>query len=85
MNQQEVGTVTEAKISIIGAGSAVFSMRLVRDLCLTPSLQGSTVCFMDINEERLNIVHNLAQRARVITKRAHNLYPSINNQLISRS
>jgi alpha-galactosidase len=54
--------VTEVKISVIGAGSAVFSMRLVRDVCLTPPLQGSTVSFMDINEERLNIVHNLAQR-----------------------
>jgi alpha-galactosidase len=63
-----VETVTEVKISIIGAGSAVFSMRLVRDLCLSPSLQGSTVCCMDINEERLNIVHGLAQRYALETK-----------------
>jgi alpha-galactosidase len=50
------------RISIIGAGSAVFSLSLVRDLCLTESLRGSTVCFMDINRERLDMVHALAQR-----------------------
>jgi translation elongation factor EF-Ts len=35
------------KITIIGAGSAVFSLGLVRDLCLTPGLRGSTVCLME--------------------------------------
>jgi alpha-galactosidase len=68
--------VSEVKISIIGAGSAVFSMRLIQDISLTPSLQGSTVCFMDINEERLNIVYNLARRyaqeLKADLKRAHN-------------
>jgi alpha-galactosidase len=50
------------KISIIGAGSAVFSLNMIRDLCLTPNLQGSTVCFMDINEERLNAAFALCSR-----------------------
>ena len=45
------------KVTIIGAGSVVFSLGLVKDLCLTPGLTGSRVCFMDINEERLEIVH----------------------------
>ena len=47
------------KITIIGAGSVVFSLGLVKDLCLTEGLKGSNVCFMDINEERLQIVHRL--------------------------
>jgi alpha-galactosidase len=34
------------KISIVGAGSAVFSLAMVCDLCLTPGLRGSTVSFM---------------------------------------
>lgn len=51
-----------AKISIIGAGSAVFSLSVVRDLCLTPSLQGSTVCFMDVSAERLDAIHRLCSR-----------------------
>lgn len=50
------------KISIIGAGSAVFSLSIIRDICLTPNLQGSTVCFMDINQERLDAAHRLCVR-----------------------
>lgn len=50
------------KISIIGAGSAVFSLRLVIDLCLTPNLAGSTISFMDIDEARLDAIHRLCQR-----------------------
>ena len=50
------------KVTIIGAGSVVFSLELVRGLCLTKGLQGSQVCFMDINEERMDIVYRLAMR-----------------------
>lgn len=50
------------KITVIGAGSLAWSATLVRDLCLTPSLRGSTVTFMDINEERLNLIHAFAKR-----------------------
>jgi alpha-galactosidase len=50
------------KISIIGAGSATFSLALVKDLCLTPNLAGSTVSFMDINGERLDVVYKLCKR-----------------------
>jgi alpha-galactosidase len=54
--------LTEVKIGIIGAGSAVFSMSLVRDLCLMEGLKGSTVCFMDIDKGRLRLVYGLAER-----------------------
>ena len=50
------------KVTIIGAGSAEFSLGLVKDLCLTEGLAGSHVCFMDINAERLDIVYQLAVR-----------------------
>ncbi len=52
------------QISIIGAGSVVFSGSFIRDLCLTKSLWGSTVVLMDINKERLSTVCNLAGRYR---------------------
>lgn len=55
-------TVAKAKISVIGAGSAAFSIGLVRDLCLTSNLEGSTVSFMDIDQERLDAVHSLCKR-----------------------
>jgi alpha-galactosidase len=50
------------KITVIGAGSATFSLGLVKDLCLTENLRGSHVTFMDVDEERLNLIHRLAER-----------------------
>ena len=54
--------MTAVKVSVIGAGSVVFSLGLVKDMCLTEGLKGSTVHFMDINEERLDVVYQLARR-----------------------
>lgn len=54
--------MVEVKVSIIGAGSATFSLALVKDICLTPNLEGSTISFMDINKERLNAVYTLCKR-----------------------
>ena len=50
------------KIALIGAGSAVFSLSIIRDLCLTPTLQGSKVTFMDIDDNRLESSFNLCRR-----------------------
>jgi alpha-galactosidase len=50
------------KISIIGAGSAQFSMGLVKDLCLTDSLAGSHISFMDIDVDRLDMIYKLGSR-----------------------
>jgi alpha-galactosidase len=52
----------ETKISIIGAGSGAFSLALIRDICLTPNLEGSTVSFMDIDPERLEAAYTLCRR-----------------------
>jgi alpha-galactosidase len=54
--------MSSTRVTIIGAGSVVFSLGLVKDMCLTESLAGSQVCFMDINEERLDIIYQLAIR-----------------------
>lgn len=50
------------KISIIGAGSAVFSVKLIGDLCRIDRLSESLVSLMDIDQERLDAVHSLAVR-----------------------
>ena len=50
------------KISVIGAGSAQFSLGLVQDICLTESLAGSHVSFMDIDEDRLDMIYKLGTR-----------------------
>lgn len=50
------------KISVLGAGSGIFSLNMIRDLCETPNLQNSNICFMDINEERLDAAYALCKR-----------------------
>ena len=52
----------QSKLSIIGAGSGSFSLAMIRDLCLTPSLEGITVCLMDVDEARLHAAHSVCQR-----------------------
>ncbi|MBS7612367.1 hypothetical protein KEJ27_09265 [Candidatus Bathyarchaeota archaeon] len=54
--------MVDIKISIIGAGSAVFSLSLIRGVCITSSLEGSTISFMDINKERLDAVFSVCKR-----------------------
>lgn len=54
--------MTEVRMSVIGAGSAAFSLSLVRDICLTRELSGSTVSLMDIDKARLDAVYELARR-----------------------
>lgn len=50
------------KISFIGAGSAAFSMKVLKDLCLSKGLAGSTVTLMDVNKTRLDAVYSMATR-----------------------
>lgn len=50
------------RIGVIGAGSATFSLGLVKDLCLTENLKGSEVSFMDIDADRLEAVTRMAER-----------------------
>jgi alpha-galactosidase len=54
--------MSSVKLTVIGAGSVVFSLALVKDVCLTKGLSGSTITFMDIDQERTDIVHGLAVR-----------------------
>jgi len=56
------------QISIVGAGSVMFSAQFVVDLCATKSLWNSRVTLMDISRERLNMIYNLAKRYRNETK-----------------
>ncbi len=49
------------KITVIGAGSVVFTRNLCSDILLTPALQESTIALMDIDPERLAQGHDLVQ------------------------
>jgi|GEM_PF-6412923 len=43
-------------------GQTTFSLSVVKDLCLTESLEGSEVTFMDIGRDRLNAVTAMSVR-----------------------
>lgn len=49
------------KITLIGAGSTVFTRNLCNDILLTPALQDSTLCLMDIDAGRLEQARALVQ------------------------
>lgn len=49
------------KITIIGAGSVVFTRNLCSDILLVPALQDCTITLMDIDPERLKMAQALVQ------------------------
>ncbi len=49
------------KITLIGAGSAVFTRNLCSDILLAPALQDSTISLMDIDAGRLRTSRDLVQ------------------------
>lgn len=50
------------KITFIGAGSFGFTRNLVRDVLTFDRLAGSTICLMDINQDRLEYSRRAVQR-----------------------
>jgi len=50
------------KITIIGAGSLLFSRQLIGDILSYPELSESTMSLMDIDERRLNLIARLARK-----------------------
>ncbi|HEY66196.1 MAG TPA: alpha-glucosidase/alpha-galactosidase [Caldilineae bacterium] len=50
------------KITIIGAGSVVFTRNLTSDILLVPALQDSVISLMDIDPVRLELARDLVQR-----------------------
>jgi len=49
------------KITLIGAGSAVFTRNLCSDVLLAPALRDSTISLMDIDAHRLRTARDLVQ------------------------
>jgi alpha-galactosidase len=44
------------KVVLIGAGSHVFAKTLITDILSYPELQESTICLMDLDEDRLELI-----------------------------
>lgn len=49
------------KVTIIGAGSAEFSTELMSDILLTPGLESGLFALVDIDPERLELAHQMAE------------------------
>jgi dolichol kinase len=58
--------MASVRLAVIGAGSAQFSLGVVRDLAAIPTLWGSHVRFMDIDQHRLDVTHAVAGRYALV-------------------
>jgi alpha-galactosidase len=50
-----------AKVTIIGAGSAVFASEIVTDILLAPEIPTGTFALVDIDAERLELAHRMTE------------------------
>lgn len=50
------------KIAMIGAGSVVFARNLTGDILGMPEFKDATICYMDIDAERLEVAGNLGRK-----------------------
>lgn len=57
------------KVAIIGAGSAVFAYEIMRDVLVTPGLESGTFALVDIDAERLELAHQIADKLIGVTGR----------------
>jgi alpha-galactosidase/6-phospho-beta-glucosidase family protein len=53
--------VSRLKISIIGAGSIIFTRKLIKDLLSYPDLRNVKISLMDIDSERLDITGKIVE------------------------
>ena len=63
-----------AKVTLIGAGSHVFGLRLAVDLMTYPELRGSTLNLMDIDKDRLEFTARLVRIAAEQSKAEIRIY-----------
>ncbi len=57
------------KVAIIGAGSAVFAYEVMTDLLVTPGLDQGVFALVDIDAERLELAHRIAEKLIEISGR----------------
>lgn len=50
------------KVAIIGAGSAVFAYEIMRDVLVTPGLENGVFALVDIEPERVELAHQIAEK-----------------------
>jgi alpha-galactosidase len=55
------------KVTLMGAGSAVFSRQLMVDILLIPGLDSGSFALVDIDPARLELAHQLAEKVIALT------------------
>ena len=55
------------RVTLMGAGSAVFSRQLMMDILLIPDLDGGSFALVDIDPVRLEMAHQLAEKVIALT------------------
>ncbi len=50
------------RITFLGAGSAVFARQLMTDILLIDGLDGGTFALVDIDPQRLELAHGIAEK-----------------------
>jgi alpha-galactosidase len=55
------------RVTLMGAGSAVFSRQLMVDILLIPDLDGGSFTLVDIDPVRLEMAHQLAEKVIALT------------------
>lgn len=55
------------RVTLMGAGSAVFSRQLMVDILLIPELDGGSFALVDIDPVRLEMAHQLAEKVIALT------------------
>jgi len=53
--------MSEIKVTIIGAGSTVFATELMTDILAAPALERGTFALVDIDADRLDLAHQMAE------------------------
>ncbi len=53
--------MSKVKVTIVGAGSTVFSTELMTDFLLTPALEEGVFALVDIDAERLELAHRMGE------------------------
>lgn len=70
------------KVTIVGAGSAVFATQLMNDILCTPALNSGTFALVDIDSERLELAHGMAEYLIAQSGRSWNVVASTDRRQV---
>lgn len=65
-----------SKVTLVGAGSAVFAYEIMRDVLVTPGMETGTFALVDIDPQRLELAHQVAEKLIAVTGRKWNVEAS---------